>query len=93
MLITPILQGIKSQFTHHLMLDSNFKLKIIGDLKNYLGLKLFKSAKATDLCQRKYTIQLLHDTSNTSAMPTSHFTYSHSSEVYTVWEGIRSQLS
>jgi len=43
-------RGLSPKSTHRLMIGSNFKLKMIGDLKNYIymyGLKIVKSAKGT----------------------------------------------
>lgn len=51
------------------MLAANFKLKVIGDLKYFLGLEIAKSPKGIHLCQRKYTLQLVSDTGFTSAKP------------------------
>lgn len=48
-------------------LEENFKLKIIGDLKYFLGLEIAKSTKGIHLCQRKYAVQLLQDTGYISA--------------------------
>lgn len=42
------------------MLKRHFKLTSLGDLKYFLGLEIAKSAKGIHLCQRKYTLQLLH---------------------------------
>ncbi|XP_020963349.1 uncharacterized protein LOC110264984 [Arachis ipaensis] len=43
-------------------LQSVFKLKILGDLKFFLGLEIAKSRKEISLTQRKYTLSLLEDT-------------------------------
>ncbi|RDX92910.1 hypothetical protein CR513_24900, partial [Mucuna pruriens] len=43
------------------MLKSHLKLKILRDLKYFLGLKIAKCTKGIYLCQRKHTLQLLHD--------------------------------
>lgn len=50
-------------------LEENFKLKIIGDLKYFLGLEIAKSTKGIHLCQRKYAVQLLQDIGYISAKP------------------------
>jgi hypothetical protein len=44
------------------ILQSHFKLKILGDLHYFLGLELAHSSKGINLCQQKYTIELLEDT-------------------------------
>ena len=44
-----------------IMLDDNFKLKDLGDLKFFLGLEVARLDKGIALCQRKYTLELLND--------------------------------
>ena len=44
------------------ILQSLFKLKVLGDLKYFLSLELAKSLAGICLSQRKYTISLLDDT-------------------------------
>lgn len=46
-------------------------MKIISDLKYFLGLEIAKSSRGIHLCQRKYTLQLLEDTGFTAAKPLS----------------------
>ncbi|XP_057720192.1 uncharacterized mitochondrial protein AtMg00810-like [Arachis stenosperma] len=53
------------------LLQSIFKLKIFGDLKYFLGLKIAKSTNGIHLCQRKYTLNLLQDTNFTACKPTA----------------------
>ena len=43
------------------LLDDKFKLKDLGDLKNFLGLEVARSNKGIALCQRKYTLEVLND--------------------------------
>lgn len=43
-------------------LQAQFKLKILGDLKYFLGLEIAKSSQGIHLSQRKYTLELLEDT-------------------------------
>ena len=45
------------------LLDDKFKLKDLGDLKNFLGLEVARSNKGIALCQRKYTLEVLNDAS------------------------------
>ena len=42
-------------------LDKHFKLKDFGSLKYFLGLKVARSQKGISLCQRKYTLEIVHD--------------------------------
>jgi hypothetical protein len=53
------------------MLETHFKLKVLGDLKYFLGLKIAKSEQGIHLCQRKYALQLLNDTGFTASKPAS----------------------
>lgn len=43
------------------LLDQQFKLKILGDLKFFLGLKVARTTDGINLCQRKYKLELLSD--------------------------------
>ena len=43
------------------LLDDKFKLKDLGDLKNFLGLEVARSNKGIALCQRKYTLEVFND--------------------------------
>ena len=52
-------------------LQSLFKLKILGDLKYFLGLEIAKSALGIYLSQMKYALSLLEDTGFVNAKPTS----------------------
>lgn len=53
------------------LLQNTFKLKLIGDLKYFLGLEIAISSKGIHLCQRKYILQLLEDTGYLDAKPLS----------------------
>jgi hypothetical protein len=53
------------------MLENHFKLKILGDLRYFLGLEIAKSEKGIHLCKRKYALQLLNDIGFTVAKPAS----------------------
>ncbi|XP_014626203.1 uncharacterized protein LOC114397394 [Glycine soja] len=50
-------------------LQGLFKLKVLGDLKYFLGLEIAKSVKGIHLNQRKYTLELLEDTGFTNCKP------------------------
>nr|KYP67310.1 Retrovirus-related Pol polyprotein from transposon TNT 1-94 [Cajanus cajan] len=52
-------------------LQKIFKLKVLGDLKYFLGLEISRSSKGINLCQRKYVLQLLSDTGCLASKPTS----------------------
>ena len=52
-------------------LDSKFKLKDLGTLKYFLGLKVARTKKGISLCQRKYTLDLLADTCLLASKPVS----------------------
>ncbi|XP_019433075.1 PREDICTED: uncharacterized protein LOC109339972 [Lupinus angustifolius] len=52
---------------HHL--DSKFKIKDLGLLKYFLGLEVARSKQGITLCQRKYALDLLSDSSFLSSKP------------------------
>ena len=43
------------------LLDQKFKSKELGDLKFFLGLEVVRTADGINLCQRKYTLEVLSD--------------------------------
>lgn len=53
------------------VLTKHFKLKVLGDLKYFLGLEIANSEHGIHLCQREYTLQLLSDTGFLAAKPLS----------------------
>lgn len=53
------------------LLQSLFKLKVLGDLKYFLGLELAKSSHGIYLSQRKYTLSLLEDIGFSYSKPAS----------------------
>ncbi|RDX64967.1 Auxilin-related protein 1 [Mucuna pruriens] len=46
-------------------------LKVLGNLKDFLGLEISMSCKVIHLCQQKYTLELLHDTGFNDSKPAS----------------------
>ena len=52
------------------LLQFLFKLKVLSDLKYFLGLELAKSAQGIFLSQRKYTLSLLEDFAFLDCRPT-----------------------
>lgn len=62
----PILQ--QTQQLH----EKHFKLKILGRLQYFLGLEIGTSPKGIHLCQHKYEVQPLQDTSFLAAKPFSY---------------------
>ncbi|XP_057744679.1 uncharacterized mitochondrial protein AtMg00810-like [Arachis stenosperma] len=53
------------------LLEFIFKLKVLGDLKYFLGLELARSLEGIILSQRKYTLSILEDTNFVDAKPSS----------------------
>ena len=54
------------------LLDTQFKIKNLEDLTYFLGLKVPRNNQGLHICQRKYVLDLLHDTGriNSALMPT-----------------------
>ena len=50
-------------------LDNKFKLKDLGTLKFFLGLEVARIAKGLSLCQGKFTLEILSDTSLLACKP------------------------
>ncbi|XP_019459916.1 PREDICTED: uncharacterized protein LOC109359676 [Lupinus angustifolius] len=53
------------------LLDEKFSIKDLGNLKYFLGLEVAKTKKGINLCQRKYIIKLLQETSLLGSKPSS----------------------
>lgn len=58
-------QNIKS------ILDTSFKIKDLGQLKYFLGIEVAHSKLGISLCQRKYCLDLLHDSGHMGSKPIS----------------------
>ena len=52
-----------------ILLDQQFKLKDLGDLKFFLGLEVARTTDGINLCQRKYTLKVLGDTGMLGCKP------------------------
>ena len=60
------------EFTHiKQILDTNFKIKDLGQLKYFLGLEIAHSKRGISLSQRKYCLELLADSGVTNSKPAS----------------------
>jgi hypothetical protein len=51
------------------LLDTEFKIKDLGQLKYFLGIEVAHSKTGVTICQRKYCLDLLHDTGLLGAKP------------------------
>ena len=51
------------------LLDKQFKLRDLGDLKFFLGLEVARSKEGINLCQWKYALEVLSDASLLDCKP------------------------
>ncbi|XP_019189416.1 PREDICTED: uncharacterized protein LOC109183810 [Ipomoea nil] len=51
------------------MLDDSFKIKDLGQLNYFLGIEAFRSPNGLNLCQRKYTLDILQENGFLDAKP------------------------
>ncbi|GMI79751.1 cysteine-rich RLK (RECEPTOR-like protein kinase) 8 [Hibiscus trionum] len=52
-------------------LQEHFKLKVMGDLKYFLGFEIARNSKGISLSQRHYALQLLEDTGSLAKKPSA----------------------
>ncbi|XP_057452063.1 uncharacterized mitochondrial protein AtMg00810-like [Lotus japonicus] len=66
-----ILAGPNTALLHEVQshLANTFRLKVLGDMKYFLGLEIARSSQGIMLTQRKYTLQLLEDTGYLACKP------------------------
>nr|KYP42297.1 hypothetical protein KK1_036289 [Cajanus cajan] len=53
------------------LLNNAFKIKDLGDLKFFLGFEVARNNLGINLCQRKYALDILHDTGMLDSKPSS----------------------
>ena len=53
------------------ILDQEFRIKDLGDLKFFLGLEIARTSDGIHLCQRKYTLDILSDSGMLGCKPNS----------------------
>lgn len=51
-------------------LHDTFKIKDLGEMKYFLGIEILRSSADINVCQRKYTLTLLHDIGFLGCKPT-----------------------
>ena len=61
--------NVEAVNTFKVFLDDKFKLKDLGTLKYFLGLEVARTEKGINLCQKKFTLELLSDTGLLASKP------------------------
>lgn len=67
---------VASNDSHHVLdlkqfLDTKFKMKDVGSLKYFLGLEVARNPTGIQVCQRKYALDILHDSGLLGCKPSS----------------------
>lgn len=52
-------------------LQSRFKIKVLGELKYFLGIEVSRSEKEVQMCQRKYALKLISKIKLSGGKPVS----------------------
>jgi hypothetical protein len=64
---------VLSSFTQ--LLNQQFKLKDLGDLKFFLGLEIARKSTGISPCQRKYALEILDDSGLLACLQTIKVSY------------------
>ncbi|XP_014502233.1 uncharacterized protein LOC106762706 [Vigna radiata var. radiata] len=64
------------------LLDNQFQIKDLGELKYFLGFEVDRSKKGIHLCQRKYALDILEETGMLGSKPSSTPYLSNNNSLY-----------